>query len=190
MDGEATRLLASLAERDMDAQQREYLRLHRRRYGLLLAGVRTRVDRLPGDRRQRVRLLDIGPGPQTELMRAAITSAHVDSLGFANPQAPPREGERHIPFDLNLAPDPERWPDVGDTYDVVVMGEVIEHLTTSPVAVLECIARWLRPGGWIVVQTPNLLALHKRVRMLLGQNPLGAAGGVGDGSNNPRRLFE
>jgi hypothetical protein len=49
---------------------------------------------------------------------------------------------------------------------------VIEHLPTSPAAVLRHLATWLRPGAALLLQTPNAVALHKRLRMLAGRNPL------------------
>jgi SAM-dependent methyltransferase len=92
---------------------------------------------------------------------------HVDTLGFADPPFPPREGERHIEADLNSP--------AGDgdaSYDLVVAAEVIEHLHTSPVTVLRQLATWARPGGRLLLQTPNAVALHKRLRMLAGRNPI------------------
>jgi SAM-dependent methyltransferase len=92
---------------------------------------------------------------------------HVDTLGFAHPLFPPRDGERHIEADLNAPPGD------GDTsYDLVVAAEVIEHLHSSPVTVLRHLASWARPGGWVLLQTPNAVALHKRLRMLAGRNPI------------------
>jgi hypothetical protein len=48
---------------------------------------------------------------------------------------------------------------------------VIEHLYTAPELVLAFVKRLLKPGGFLVVQTPNAVALEKRVVMLRGANP-------------------
>jgi SAM-dependent methyltransferase len=92
-------------------------------------------------------------------------------MGFANPLVPPREGERHIELDLNDV----AWNAVeqrGDEqHDVVVLAEVIEHLHAPPQLVLGYLVGWLRPGGTLLVQTPNAVALHKRLRMLAGRSP-------------------
>ena len=111
------------------------------------------------------RVLDVGPMFEAELLRAA--GAHVDTLGFENPAFPARDGERHVEVDLN---EPGAAGD--GSYDLVVAAEVIEHLHTSPVTVLGYLAGWLRPGGWLLIQTPNAVALHKRLRMLAGRNPV------------------
>ena len=103
--------------------------------------------------------------------RERIHGAAVDTLGFAHPLFPPRSAERHVEVDLNDADSP-RAPEPDGQYDAIVMAEVIEHLHTAPSVVLRYLAGWLTPGGALVIQTPNAVALHKRIRMLLGRNPM------------------
>ncbi len=59
-----------------------------------------------------------------------------------------------------------------DSVDVVLFTEVIEHITFNPVAMWRAIYRVLRPGGTIVVTTPNYYALrgraHAPMRFLRG----------------------
>jgi 2-polyprenyl-6-hydroxyphenyl methylase/3-demethylubiquinone-9 3-methyltransferase len=49
-----------------------------------------------------------------------------------------------------------------DSVDVVLFTEIIEHITFNPVAMWRAIHRVLRPGGTIVVTTPNYYALRGR----------------------------
>lgn len=49
-----------------------------------------------------------------------------------------------------------------DSIDVVLFTEVIEHITFNPVALWRAVHRVLRPGGTIVVTTPNYYALRGR----------------------------
>ena len=49
-----------------------------------------------------------------------------------------------------------------DSVDVVLFAEVIEHITFNPVAMWRAIHRVLRPGGTIIVTTPNYYALRGR----------------------------
>ncbi len=149
-------VLAGLGEPAQRAEWSRYLDYHARRYGTLMEVVGSVAPR---------RVLNVGPMFETHLLRSA--GATVDTLGFANPPFAPREGERHIEADLNDLHD-----DGDGSYDAIVMAEVIEHLHTSPAIVLGRLATWLRPGGTIVIQTPNAVALHKRVRMAAGRNPL------------------
>lgn len=64
------------------------------------------------------------------------------------------------------------WPD--GHFDLVVMGEVLEHLSISPVRPLGELHRILRPGGHLLLSTPNAASLQKRLRLLCGSSPVRA----------------
>ena len=64
----------------------------------------------------------------------------------------------------NLNTDPLPYPD--SSFDLVTCTEVIEHLEDYRAALRE-MARVLRPGGVLVVTTPNVLNLRSRWRYLL-----------------------
>jgi hypothetical protein len=181
-------LVAGLADLDLSAAQTAYLELHADRYEALLGGLRRCVAALP-DREGPLRVLDVGPALQTELVRRAFPVATVNTLGFESPHAPPREGERHFDLDLNHLAEAEARPDV-PVHDVIVIAEVIEHLATPPRTVFEALAGWTVPSGRVVVQTPNALALHKRARALAGRSPLGSAGDVRAGSHSAAHFRE
>lgn len=63
--------------------------------------------------------------------------------------------------DLNLQQLP--YPD--DSFDLVTFTEVIEHVENH-YAVLRDIRRVLKPGGIVVITTPNILNLKSRLRFL------------------------
>jgi SAM-dependent methyltransferase len=153
----------------LDEEARAYVDYHVVRYARLLSLVgELAADRPPAE----LRILDVGPNVQTALLRHAHPAAAVDTLGFAHPGLGSRAHERHTEFDLNCAADRARWPDLAPGYDVVVAAEVVEHLYTRLATVLACMASWLRPGGSLVIQTPNGAALHKRLRLLAGRSPV------------------
>lgn len=175
-------VLDQLAARASDAHERWYVGYHRRRYRFLLE----RVDALRAatgapSSGEGLRILDVGPYLQTAVLRARYPEAIVNSAGQADPELDAggsdhsnpglegRAGERHFEVDLNALDDPGRVPALPE-HDIAVMAEVIEHLYSAP-AVLAQIARWLRPGGHLVLQTPNAVALHKRLRILAGRSP-------------------
>ncbi len=58
----------------------------------------------------------------------------------------------------------------GAEFDLVVATEVIEHLVDTDAFLDEC-ARVLRPGGTLLLTTPNLLFGVNRILMLLGRRP-------------------
>jgi hypothetical protein len=167
------------------AETPSYVEYHSVRYARLLRTV-DEVAHIasPADGLQ---ILDVGPNIQTALLRDGHPGAVVDTLGFAHPAIPPRGHERHIEFDLNDVRYPERRPKVDGRYDMVVMAEVVEHLYTPLAMVLSCAAGWLRPGAFVILQTPNGAALHKRMRLLLGHNPVGPPGGERE---NPGHFHE
>lgn len=154
----------------LDAEALDYVDYHAARYARLLEAVDEALARTrPGDG---WRLLDVGPNIQTALLRSAHPQAIVDTLGFANPAVPPGEHERHLEFDLNLTPERSRWPMLERQYDVIVLAEVLEHLHVPALTVLEFLGGQLRDPGYIIIQTPNGAALHKRVALAMGRNPV------------------
>lgn len=55
-------------------------------------------------------------------------------------------------------------------YDAVLCLGVIEHLPHTPKALLGALDRALRPGGTLVLETPNLAYLYKRERLANGDS--------------------
>jgi 2-polyprenyl-3-methyl-5-hydroxy-6-metoxy-1,4-benzoquinol methylase len=121
-------------------------------------------------------------------LRDAFPDAAVDTLGYENRLTAPRPGEHHVDWDLTEAGHGEP-PELGG-YGLIVLAEVIEHLAVSPVALLRRLAAWLLADGVLVIQTPNALALHKRLRALAGRDPLGAGGRLTGPSHNPGHFRE
>jgi methionine biosynthesis protein MetW len=56
------------------------------------------------------------------------------------------------------------------SFATVLAGEVIEHVFDTQ-QVMDELARVLRPNGWLVLTTPNLVALSGRAQLLLGRSP-------------------
>lgn len=140
-----------------------YVGYHARRYALALRLLSGLLHQAPEGR-----VLDVGPSALTALI-AESTRRPVDSLGFG-PNGETATG-RHVHFDLNDAARPGCWPADLPAYGAIVLAEVLEHLHTSPTHVLSCLRGLLRPGGFLVLQTPNAAALHKRILLALGRNP-------------------
>jgi SAM-dependent methyltransferase len=61
------------------------------------------------------------------------------------------------------------WPgDLDQKFDVIVMGDVLEHLV-APQVVLRNVRPLLDPDGYIVVSLPNVVHWTQRLKILLGQ---------------------
>src|SRR6185295_7888354 len=64
----------------------------------------------------------------------------------------------------------EPLPFEDSDFDVVVAGELLEHLR-DPRRVVADVRRVLRPGGTFVASVPNAYRLKNRARFLLGRKP-------------------
>jgi len=64
----------------------------------------------------------------------------------------------------------ENFPFRDNFFDYVICNEIIEHLMFSPFQMLKEIHRVLKSGGMLILTTPNMATLIKRVRFMLGKN--------------------
>jgi SAM-dependent methyltransferase len=78
-------------------------------------------------------------------------------------------------FDAENAPFP--FPDA--TFDVVFFCEILEHMTHDPLTVIREINRVLRPGGQLILTTPNVGRIETVARVILGDNPYSHYSGYG-----------
>jgi SAM-dependent methyltransferase len=77
---------------------------------------------------------------------------------------------RTYDFDLfNIETDEFPYPDA--TFDAILFCELIEHLAINPVWALAEMHRVLRPGGHLVVTTPNALSIDRVASALTGRRP-------------------
>jgi 2-polyprenyl-3-methyl-5-hydroxy-6-metoxy-1,4-benzoquinol methylase len=56
------------------------------------------------------------------------------------------------------------------TYDAVICAGVLEHIPHTPRQLLEAVTALLAPGGALILDTPNLAYLYKRLAMVEGQS--------------------
>lgn len=65
------------------------------------------------------------------------------------------------------------WPDLADgSFNAVLFGEVFEHLLNHPLGILREIHRVLRPGGTLLLTTPNPSTLGNAIRVLLDRHSM------------------
>lgn len=141
----------------------DYIRARIEYYPYLVT-LRHLRDRHPGGR-----VLDIGAG-------SGITSLAASAIGL-EPWAldhPDREwlrpwlesrGVRYVLHDLSQPTIPLE----SGQFDVIVFQDVIEHLPFSSRGIFAEFRRLLKPGGELIVCTPNLTRLATRVKLLLGR---------------------
>lgn len=64
----------------------------------------------------------------------------------------------------------ERFRFKDDFFDLVIAGEVIEHVADTDFFVQE-VKRVLKPNGILILTTPNVASLGRRILLCLGKNP-------------------
>jgi len=113
------------------------------------------------------RILDIGCRDGTLTQRYLdgndVVGIDIDAEALARAEA--QHGIVGHQVNLNNAP----IPAADESFDVVVAGEVLEHLQ-FPTAVVAEIRRVLRPGGRFLGSVPNAFRLRNRLTFLLGRD--------------------
>ena len=64
----------------------------------------------------------------------------------------------------------EKLPFLDKTFDLVLLDETLEHFNFHPKKVFLEIARILKPGGRLIITTPNLVRLNNRLKCFLGKS--------------------
>jgi len=118
------------------------------------------------------RILDIGIGygfydiVLKENFRLDVTGMEVEENIPVYCLLPQSHGISIIPG--RLCKTPCSIPD--NTFDVVILSEVIEHLRISPLRALLEINRILKPNGLLLLTTPNIANLSNVLKLLVGSN--------------------
>jgi 2-polyprenyl-3-methyl-5-hydroxy-6-metoxy-1,4-benzoquinol methylase len=159
-------LIHQYASEPIPPWEEHYLEIHKTRY-------RDTLDLLgPGDGQ---RLLDVGAFPGHLSIAAHHLGFQVSGLtGKAESTTclnliEERFSRHRIPIAMaDVESDP--FPYADEFFDVVLASEIIEHLNYNPYRLLREAFRVLKPGGFILLSTPNLSRLDNRVRRWDGRS--------------------
>ncbi|HWA33719.1 MAG TPA: methyltransferase domain-containing protein [Cyclobacteriaceae bacterium] len=102
------------------------------------------------------RLLEVGAGSGDTLVEIKRRGLANHVTGFELMKLP-GTNQQNTAIDNFVHGDLEKINDelAGSLYDVIICGDVLEHLT-DPWAILEKLKRLLRPGGTFIISCPNV----------------------------------
>lgn len=117
-------------------------------------------------------LLEVGGSVFSLILRQRFPDAAIDLLD-KRPAEWLEPVRRHM-LQIDLEGFPDALPPLeGPPYDVVFFSEVLEHLLAHPARVLRFLLGLLRPGGVLIVTTPNIFRADNLRSIAARQNPLG-----------------
>ncbi len=110
------------------------------------------------------RILDVGCSGGLFAARARAAGHHVTGVDYLEIPGVRERTDRFFVADLERGLPAE----VGTRFDVVIAGDVIEHLT-RPAEILRQLRDVLRPGGQVFLSVPNFGHWYPRLRVVTGR---------------------
>ncbi len=151
-------------------EAREYARHHRSRFARTL-------EMTPcGDESKAIlemgAYMQITPALKFQLGYGKVRGCYFGKLGQVDHKTIVSDNGQTFECDVDLF-DAERdiWPYSDASFDTVLCCELIEHLFADPMHMMAEINRVLKPGGHLVITTPNLGSLRAISAILLGHHP-------------------
>lgn len=130
-------------------------------------------------------VLELGCDSHFSLMLTELLGLQVFPQNLPNPiAAPEKMDERVVTFHnkatgktsaIDRTPfnvEKDKFPFADGFFDGALCCELLEHLLYDPAAMLWETNRVLKPGGWLLLTTPNLTAWHAIRRAIQGMHPL------------------
>lgn len=115
------------------------------------------------------KVLDIGCGDAFIMERIRDNNNEVMGIEIAENAVEKSRKKGFKVFDISLN---DNWADeINNRFDVVFAGEIIEHIFDTD-KFLSNIKKVLNKNGRVVITTPNIASLGRRVLLLFGESPL------------------
>jgi len=143
--------------------QLDYFDFHCDRYGYLLK----MINGLSGDHRGNV--LDLGANPYHLSTCLKNLGFNVQAINYdfgPIEQEAEKNGIAIKTADLACG----KIPVAGNLFDYVLLSETLEHFNFHPGEIINEIHRVLKPGGKVIITTPNLTRLNNRIKLFFGKS--------------------
>jgi 2-polyprenyl-3-methyl-5-hydroxy-6-metoxy-1,4-benzoquinol methylase len=157
------------AQTSSDASRQYYVDLHKERFADILQVCQSYVAN------PSARVLDVGRSEFTANLLKLYSNVTTLGIDLSTDDGGHREVSRletvpHIAFDLLNSDQVDEWPESG-AFDLIVLSEVLEHLSVAPEFVFAFLHSLLADSGILICTTPNAADVAKRVRLACGRNP-------------------
>ncbi|WP_071187897.1 class I SAM-dependent methyltransferase [Trichormus sp. NMC-1] len=104
-------------------------------------------------------ILDVGCNPP--FLTATLTKLKIDCLGVdLCPESFVDVTDKYNLSVIQADIEQERIPLEDESYDVVILTEVFEHLRINPIHTCSEMYRLVKPGGFLLLSTPNLHSVN------------------------------
>lgn len=137
--------------------------------GYVLKSERCRLETIIDLVGQNKKVLDIGchDGTISRLIALNRNEVHGIDISEANVNLAREKGILAHKVDIEK----DRVPFPKESFDVIIATEIIEHIYDTD-KFLEKVYSLLKKGSFLVLTTPNLATLGRRILLLMGKNPL------------------
>jgi glycosyltransferase involved in cell wall biosynthesis/SAM-dependent methyltransferase len=116
--------------------------------------------------------MQITPSLKTRLGYGYVRGCYFGKLGITDHKAARSLAGEHFECDIDLFnAETDRFPYADEAFDTVVCGELIEHLFGDPMHLMSEINRILKPGGHVLITTPNIASIHGIAAILQRNHP-------------------
>ena len=116
--------------------------------------------------------LQITPALKTKLGYGEVRGCYYGQLGNKDHKTVQSQDGETFQCDVDLFDaEKDRFPYDDSYFDTVLCCELIEHLPTDPMHMMAEINRILKPGGHLVLTTPNIVSTRAISAILQGYHP-------------------
>lgn len=165
MDQKQQQLLDELKKtlENLSDFQLNYFNFHRNRYYYLLQLIENFGDGKKGN------ILDLGANPYHLSRCLKKLGYDISAINYdfgSIEQAAEKTGIVIKTADLSQG----KIPVADNIFDYVLFSETLEHFNFHPEKIMSEVYRCLKPGGKIILTTPNLARLNNRIKLFFGKS--------------------
>jgi hypothetical protein len=154
----------------------EYFEYHKARFLEMVNAIHFFKSHSSG----KIHLLEVGSIFTTKIIKnlmpeiiiSTIDMIESNKVGIENYYLVNEITEKHYVINLNNDDLDVAMSEKAESFDIILLCEVLEHLLINPVKLFRSLLGLLKPGGYFYVTTPNLFKYENIKVFMRGRNPL------------------